>query len=67
MTLLIIKKMIDEFDLSHRIVQDINYISEEKREFYFKAVDSLVLPYELIFQSGVLLMALSYGFTCCSY
>ena len=55
------QKMIDEFDLSHRIVQDINYISEEKREFYFKAVDSLVLPYELIFQSGVLLMALSYG------
>ena len=53
--------IIDELDLSSRLVLDINYISEEKRELYFKATDSLALPYELIFQSGVLLMALSYG------
>jgi len=55
------QSIIDELDLSSRLLLDINYISEEKRELYFKAVDSLALPYELIFQSGVLLMALSYG------
>ena len=55
------QSIIDELDLSSRLVLDINYISEEKRELYFKATDCLVLPYELIFQSGVLLMSMSYG------
>ena len=55
------QSIIDELDLSSRLVLDINYISEEKRELYFKAVDCLALPYELIFQSGVLLMSMSYG------
>ncbi len=55
------QSIIDELDLSSRLVLDINYISEEKRELYFKAADCLVLPYELIFQSGVLLMSMSYG------
>ena len=53
--------IIDEHNLSQRIVLDINYITEEKRELYFKATDAMTLPYELIFQSGVLLMALSYA------
>lgn len=55
------QSIIDELDLSSRLILDINYISEEKRELYFKATDCLALPYELIFQSGVLLMSLSYG------
>lgn len=55
------QSIIDELNLSDRIVLDINYITEEKRELYFKATDTMALPYELIFQSGVLLMALSYG------
>lgn len=55
------QSIIDELDLSSRLVLDIDYISEVKREFYFKAADCLVLPYELIFQSGVLLMSMSYG------
>ena len=55
------QSIIDELDLSSRLVLDINYISEEKRELYFKAADCLALPYELIFQSGVLLMSMSYG------
>ncbi len=53
--------IIDELDLSSRLVLDINYITEDKRELYFKAADCLALPYELIFQSGVLLMSMSYG------
>ena len=55
------QSIIDELDLSNRLVLDIDYISEEKRELYFKAADCLALPYELIFQSGVLLMSMSYG------
>ena len=55
------QSIIDELDLSSRLVLDTNYISEDKRELYFKAADSLALPYELIFQSGVLLMSMSYG------
>jgi len=51
------QEIIDELNLTDRLVLDVNYISEKKRELYFKATDSLVLPYELIFQSGVLLMA----------
>ena len=55
------QSIIDELDLASRLILDIDYISEEKRELYFKAADCLVLPYELIFQSGVLLMSMSYG------
>ena len=53
--------IIDELNLSSRIVLDINFISEKKRELYFKATNCVVLPYDFIFQSGVLLMSMSYG------
>tara|TARA_B100000963_G_scaffold110976_1_gene96568 strand:+ start:3930 stop:5051 length:1122 start_codon:yes stop_codon:yes gene_type:complete len=53
--------IIDQLKLKNRLILDINYISENKRELYFKAVDVLALPYEQIFQSGVLLMSMSYG------
>ena len=55
------KEIIEELNLSGRLILDINYISEEKREWYFKAANCMVLPYDVIFQSGVLLMSLSYG------
>ncbi len=40
---------------------NIRFISDEERELFFKAADVIVLPYRKIYQSGVLLMALSYG------
>ncbi|MBL6657914.1 MAG: glycosyltransferase family 4 protein [Flavobacteriales bacterium] len=55
------QKIIDELNISQRLILDINYISDARRELYFKAVDAMILPYEIIFQSGVLLMAMSYG------
>jgi glycosyltransferase involved in cell wall biosynthesis len=55
------QNLIDKLGISERIILDINYVSDSKRELYFKAVDAMVLPYEKIFQSGVLLMAMSYG------
>jgi D-inositol-3-phosphate glycosyltransferase len=44
-----------------RIVQKLEYIPDEEAEVYFKASDVAVLPYTLVFQSGVLLLAYSFG------
>lgn len=44
-----------------RVIQEIKYIPDQKAELYFKAADVLVLPYRDIFQSGILLLAYSYG------
>ncbi len=45
-------------DLTH---QYIRYITEEERDCFYQAADFIILPYREIFQSGVLLMAMSYG------
>ncbi len=37
------------------------YITNDKRELFYKAADVIVLPYREIYQSGVLLMAMSYS------
>jgi glycosyltransferase involved in cell wall biosynthesis len=55
------QNLINKLGISERVILDINYVSDSKRELYFKAADAMVLPYEIIFQSGVLLMAMSYG------
>ena len=51
---------IDNLYHEGKLITDIQYISNEKRDLYFKAADLIVLPYRKIYQSGVLLMALSY-------
>lgn len=43
------------------VVEKIEFIPDEEVEVYFKAADLLVLPYTLIFQSGVLFLGYSYG------
>ncbi len=53
--------LIDELGIADKIIMDIQYISDEKRNLYFSASDFIILPYRKIFQSGVLLMAMSYG------
>ena len=55
------QKIIKDKNLSDRVVLDIQFISDQKREVYFKCADLMVLPYKEIYQSGVLLMAMSYG------
>ncbi|NNF02274.1 MAG: glycosyltransferase family 4 protein [Bacteroidia bacterium] len=55
------QSIIDKFELQHRVILNISYISDQDREYYFKACDALILPYKEIFQSGVMLMALSYS------
>ena len=54
------KEIIEELNLSGRLIFDINYISEERESGILKAANCMVLPYDVIFQSGVLLMSLSY-------
>ncbi len=61
----------DEWDYYQRIITDkqietnvlthIRYIPDEEVKYYYAAADIVVLPYRKIFQSGVLLMAMSYG------
>jgi glycosyltransferase involved in cell wall biosynthesis len=55
------QKIIDQNQLNQRVLLDICFISDKKRELYFKAADLIVLPYQKIYQSGVLLMAMSYN------
>lgn len=53
-------KLIDELGLRDKVRLDIGYVPDDKVHLYYCACDVVVLPYREIFQSGVLLMALSY-------
>jgi D-inositol-3-phosphate glycosyltransferase len=44
-----------------RVVQRIGYVPDSETELYFKAADVLALPYDDIFQSGVLFLGYAYG------
>lgn len=44
-----------------RIRYYLHHVSNEQRNLFFSAADAIVLPYKKIYQSGVLLMAMSYG------
>ncbi|REJ83065.1 MAG: glycosyltransferase family 1 protein [Bacteroidetes bacterium] len=50
--------------LKKKVKLMIQYIPEEERELLFRASDMILLPYRKIYQSGVLLMAMSYGLPC---
>lgn len=54
-------KLIHKYDLQNNIETHFRYIEEiEMHDFYLKA-DLVVLPYKRIYQSGVLLLTMSYG------
>jgi glycosyltransferase involved in cell wall biosynthesis len=44
-----------------RVVQRIEFVSDQDTELYFKAADVLILPYTEVCQSGVLLLSYSFG------
>jgi glycosyltransferase involved in cell wall biosynthesis len=44
-----------------KVIQRIEHIPDHEVELYFKAADVLVLPYNYIFQSGVLFLGYSFG------
>lgn len=56
-----IQRQITASSLGPRLLQRIEFIPDEDTELYFKAADVLVLPYVQIFQSGVLVLAYSFG------
>ena len=55
------KKIINENNLQNNVDIYIRYISDEDVATFYRAADIVILPYRRIYQSGVLLMAMSYG------
>lgn len=55
------QEQVDRLNLGARVHTYIRYIPDEERELFFKLSDVIVIPYREIYQSGVLLMAMSYG------
>jgi D-inositol-3-phosphate glycosyltransferase len=53
--------LIRKMDLSGRIHSFIRYISIDERNLLFNIADAVVIPYHRIYQSGVMMMAMSYG------
>jgi D-inositol-3-phosphate glycosyltransferase len=55
------RAQMERLGVAERCICHIRYIPDERLASYFAAADAVVLPYRRIYQSGVLLMALSYG------
>ncbi len=53
--------MIDERGIAGQVLLDIRFIPDDEVADYYAAADVLALPYRRIYQSAVLLMALSHG------
>ncbi len=51
--------LIDTLGIAERVTLDIRYVPDELALHYYRAADLVVLPYRRIYQSGVLLMAMS--------
>ncbi len=54
------KKLIDDNDLNDNFIIHNYFIKDEDVKYYYDATDIVVLPYKKIYQSGVLLMSLSF-------
>lgn len=52
---------IDELGINHACITNIRFIPDEEVPLYYGAADLVVLPYLRIYQSGVVLMSMSYG------
>src|SRR5207248_4202756 len=44
-----------------KVTEKLQFMPDEQTEVYFKASDVSVLPYTLVFQSGVLFLSYSFG------
>jgi glycosyltransferase involved in cell wall biosynthesis len=56
-----IQETIDKDPTRERVIQRIEFVPDSETELYFKAADVSVLPYTLVFQSGVLCLSYSFG------
>ena len=55
------QKKINTLGIQENVIQNIKYISDKHVKYYFSSADLVVLPYQKIYQSGVLLMTMSYN------
>lgn len=55
------ERLIEELDIQRHCDIRIGYVPDERVPDYFAAADIVALPYRKIYQSGALLMAMSYG------
>jgi glycosyltransferase involved in cell wall biosynthesis len=55
------EKLIKINRISDRVEKRIRFIPDKERDLLFRSVDSIVVPYRINYQSGVLLMSMSYG------
>jgi D-inositol-3-phosphate glycosyltransferase len=53
--------IIDRYGMADQVDLRIRYIPDDEVAAYYSAADLIVLPYRKIYQSGVLLMAMSFG------
>lgn len=53
--------IINKNGIGGNVIANIRYIPDELVDYYYGIADIVVLPYRKIYQSGVLLMAMSYG------
>jgi len=56
-----VKARIREAKVDAAVVEKLDYIPDEEVEIYFKASDVVALPYNHIFQSGVLFLGYGFG------
>jgi D-inositol-3-phosphate glycosyltransferase len=56
----IYRSIIRQYNLQNCCHLNIQYIPNDQVQYYYSAADLVVLPYRRIYQSGVLLMAMSY-------
>ncbi len=54
------EKTISSLNIANRIIPVIRFINDRERDFLFSISHAIILPYTRIYQSGVLLMAMSF-------
>jgi len=54
------EKTIDDLKIRSKVIPVIRYITDEERDYLFAISTAIILPYLRIYQSGVLLMAMSF-------
>ena len=55
------QKMMESLGIAQHCVSHVRYIENDEVPLYYAACDVVVLPYQHIYQSGVVLMAMSYA------
>lgn len=56
-----IEEKIEKYGLINFIIKKIEFIPDEDIETYYKSADVLILPYNYIFQSGIIFMSYNFG------